>query len=356
MCRIVEGDILSDEREVIDSYEINVGDTETAVFNHYSSSEEDYLQANEVPSSDLIGSSTISELSRPFIDKSLTGKCSNVSSFVCTGCRRIRVCIAHINDESMLPETNCPPSTYCNTLAQDMGGACLAVPDVQFPECTRTQQVDESGFKTGKLCTGKGVFPDPQDCRKFFKCTQAGNNGRPYKCPSGYVYNSKDQSCSRSARCHTVQCRSNGRTFFQAFPQDHRFYAFCNFYRSRNQSILKNVIMYKCDEGSEFNSIANTCVFKCHREGFMAKQGDPSKYFWCRKIHGQLFGYENVCPGGPGAMFSAKLGICLPPVEIPSLKQTNNTLNSNNITTGADTPVQIPYWTQWASIPVSSLL
>uniref|UniRef100_A0A1Y9HB83 Chitin-binding type-2 domain-containing protein n=1 Tax=Anopheles farauti TaxID=69004 RepID=A0A1Y9HB83_9DIPT len=337
------------------------------------SSVDDLLQANDVPSSLWFGSSSSSQLSPPFIDKTLTGTCSNTSAIVCTGCRRVRVCIPGISDEALLPENDCPPSTYCHTLAGGMG-ACLATIDPLFPECRASVEMGGGGGSVGILCTGAGVFPDPLDCRKFHYCTTVGRYARAFKCPSKYVYNSKKQTCSRNTPCRTVQCRPNGRSIFLPYPPDPAYYAYCNYHRIRRHPILRNIVMYKCAEGAEFNAQANSCVFKCTREGFMAKTGEPSKFYWCRKVGGKLFGYEQVCPG-VGSTFSARFGICLPPPPmttttpvtpmitensttsvLPPDVPPDSTISNTDPTLAADTPVQLPPWPQWTSIPVSSLL
>ncbi|XP_052890141.1 uncharacterized protein LOC128298433 [Anopheles moucheti] len=351
---------------------------ETNEFDPLTSSEENVMQDNEMPSSLWYDAASGFHLSPPFIDKTLSGNCSNTTTIVCTGCRRVRVCIPGISDQSLLPENNCPPSTYCHTLSQGMGGACLAKADSMFPECRYTagfggHSGEIGGTRFGILCTGLGVFPDPLDCRKFHYCTSIGNYARPFKCPSEYVYNSKKKTCSRNAQCRTIQCRPNGRSIFLPFPQDSEYYAYCNYKRIRNRSTLRNVIVYKCAEGSEFNVLSNSCVFQCPREGFLAKPGDSSKFYWCRKVSGKLFGYEQVCPG-LGSMFSPKLGICLPPpmittTEMPSTTmstmsetasatetQSEMTTSTTDPTMVADTPVHLPPWPKWPSISVSSLL
>uniref|UniRef100_A0A182W881 Chitin-binding type-2 domain-containing protein n=1 Tax=Anopheles minimus TaxID=112268 RepID=A0A182W881_9DIPT len=336
---------------------------EASMLDPLASSEENVLQGNEMPSSLWYDAPSSFRLSSPFIDKTLTGSCTNTTTIVCTGCRRVRVCIPGISDQSLLPENNCPPSTFCHTLGQGMGGACLTTVDPMFPECRYPAGLGENneelgGSSFGILCTGMGVFPDPLDCRKFHYCTSVGRYARPFKCPSEYVYNSKKKSCSRNTQCRTVQCRPNGRSIFVSFPQDSKYYAYCNYKRTSNRSTLKNVIVYTCAEGSEFDALSNSCVFKCPREGFLAKPGDASKFYWCRKVRGNLFGYEQVCPG-QGSIFSPKLGICLPPPAIttsdtPSTtmlmfsetssptsttaEQTESTTISTNPTLAADTP------------------
>uniref|UniRef100_A0A1I8JUG5 Chitin-binding type-2 domain-containing protein n=1 Tax=Anopheles funestus TaxID=62324 RepID=A0A1I8JUG5_ANOFN len=367
---------------------------ETSVLDPLALSEENVMQDNEMPGALWYGAPSGFQLSPPFIDKTLSGSCTNASTIVCTGCRRVRVCIPGISDQSLLPENNCPPSTYCHTLGQGMGGACMATVDPLFPECKYSAGFGENngligGSKFGILCTGLGVFPDPLDCRKFHYCTSVGSYARPFKCPSEYVYNSKKKTCSRNTPCRTIQCRPNGRSIFLPFPQDSKYYAYCNYHRIRNRSTLKNIIVYKCAEGSEYNVLSNSCVFNCPREGFLAKPGDASKFYWCRKVNGNVFGYEQVCPG-VGSIFSPKLGICLPPPEItttnisstttPMMSETSSSSTTTTTTTTTattptttqaqtespliptdativmDTPVQLPPWPKWPSISVSSLL
>ncbi|XP_035904084.1 uncharacterized protein LOC118508422 [Anopheles stephensi] len=352
---------------------------DTGLFEPFASFEENWLQDNEMPSSLWYGASSGSKLSPPFLDPTLAGSCTNTTTIVCTGCRRVRVCIPGVIDQSLLPENNCPPSTYCNTLGPGMGGTCLATVDPTFPECSYTAGIDDFlESRTGMLCTGLGVFPDPVDCRKFHYCTSVGGYSRPFKCPADYVYNPKKKSCSRSSQCRTVQCRSNARSIFIPFPQDANYYAYCNYNRNRDRPTLRNVLVYKCAEGSEFNTLSNSCVFKCPREGFLAKPGDPSKFYWCRKVGGSLLGYEQVCPG-VGSIFSARLGICLPPPVITTTtpvtsstmsamsetssstpiteEQTeSSTVSTEASTVAGDTPVRLPPWPKWPSISVSSLV
>ncbi|EAL41044.2 AGAP010360-PA, partial [Anopheles gambiae str. PEST] len=214
----------------------------------------------------------------------------------CADCRTVKICSY---DQTVLTSYKCqdvePDKPYCVG-----SGIC-------------SSDYDSESACVGLLCTGLGVFPDPQDCMKFHYCTSVGSYARLFKCPSGYVYNSKKKTCSRNTRCQTVRCRPNGRSIFIPFPQDPTYYAYCNYNRRRNRPVLRNVVVYKCTEGSEFNSLSNSCVFKCSREGFLPKPGDPTKFYWCRRVSGNLFGYEQVCPG-LGSLFSAKLGICLPPL------------------------------------------
>ncbi|XP_058128572.1 uncharacterized protein LOC131292846 [Anopheles ziemanni] len=313
------------------------------------------------------------QLSPAFTDKSLSGNCTGTSAIACTGCRRVRVCIPGIRDPSMLPEINCPPSTYCHTLAFDMGGACLATIDPQFPECRGTADNSNSGQGTGSdLCTGLGVFPDPSDCHRFNLCTSIGGFARKYKCPSNYVYNSQKKSCSKSSRCRKIQCHPNVGSSFVGYPQDPKYYAYCNYERSGSQRVLKSIVMYRCSAGSEFNDLANGCVFKCPREGFFRKPGYPSRFYWCRKVRGNLFGYEQACPW-PGSSFNHKLGICIPPpltttmapitpittaptVATDSSSTSATTQPAPTTTPLADSPLVLPPWPQFSSLPVSSLI
>ncbi|XP_050093833.1 mucin-5AC-like [Anopheles aquasalis] len=285
----------------------------------YGSSEANALDES-VPAASTFWFNSDAQLSPPFIDTSLTQNCTNTSRIVCTGCRRVRICIPGISDPSMLPEQNCPPSTYCHSLPFNLGGACLPTADLQFPECRNS-----ASNKASILCTGLGVFPDPTDCRRFHYCTVQGQNSKPFRCPRDYVYNSLKKTCSRSTTCRTITCRPNARSIFVPFPQNPAFYAYCSYNRFGFPPVLRNILMYKCESGAEFNPVANGCVFKCKREGFFAKPSDPTKYYWCRKVRGKLLGYEQVCPG-QGTVFNPRLGICVPQLAPTSPATTTTTV------------------------------
>uniref|UniRef100_A0A182F454 Uncharacterized protein n=1 Tax=Anopheles albimanus TaxID=7167 RepID=A0A182F454_ANOAL len=244
----------------------------------YGSSEVNALDES-APTTSAFWFNSNDQLAPPFIDTSLTASCTNTSRIVCTGCRRVRICIPGISDPSLLPEQNCPPSTYCHSLPFNLGGACLPTVDLQFPECRSAGATNRAGI----LCTGLGVFPDPTDCRRFHYCTVLGDYSRPFRCPRDYVYNSLKKTCSRSTTCRTVTCRPNARSIFVPYPLNPAYYAYCNYNRFGFPPVLRNILMYKCESGAEFNAVANGCVYKCKREGFFAKPSDPSKFYWCRK-------------------------------------------------------------------------
>ena len=57
--------------------------------------------------------------------------------------------------------------------------------------------IQSSSFADALLCQGRGSFPDPNDCRKFYHCPFAdGQKAYHYKCPSDRpLFNATLQSC-----------------------------------------------------------------------------------------------------------------------------------------------------------------
>ena len=60
------------------------------------------------------------------------------------------------------------------------------------------------------ICTEEGLFPDPDDCTKFYRCVKIDGKFTisEYSCPSGLLFNPEIMICDY--RYNVPECSSNG--------------------------------------------------------------------------------------------------------------------------------------------------
>ena len=140
------------------------------------------------------------------------------------------------------------------------------------------------------VCTSKGYFPDPDDCRKFYICVN--EKATEYPCPTNYVYNHQKNACVRQnviADCVVIKCKYTSVMEYVLYPTDPSVYGLC----VRGHPI----VMFKCLQEEQFDTTLAKCTFVCKREGLFAVTGNPRKYRECVRVGTNKFQlYERECP------------------------------------------------------------
>lgn len=161
---------------------------------------------------------------------------------------------------------------YCR---EDVEGEakCSSEPDSR---CTP----GESEF----VCTGEGVFPDPQDCKKYYYCASDESIADPFVCDELYVFDPsgpKNEYCrlTNNRYCTTAICEDK----FKNIVLSYRYFP-----KSLGQIIAscqgtKPAIMYRCEKGFEadLKTLPVECNFICTREDKAPFPGNKQKYYAC---------------------------------------------------------------------------
>ncbi|KAJ6645645.1 hypothetical protein Bhyg_00852 [Pseudolycoriella hygida] len=218
---------------------------------------------------------------------------SDESEFVCNrsgpqcadDCTTLMLCAA----ESMTPFANvsCAKSTpslpYCvsNTCSSTPGNCSSALP-----------------FR----CTSAGVFPDPNDCRRYRHCNESNAESTAYICPLGFVFNSKINLCEftksshhSSKICNTVDCSRKTNEVAEYKP-NRAFFSFC-FVDSDG---VRETIMFKCEneEYEIYDVSKNMCTFNCKKSGYYQDPSNCENYYVCSPSSGGFKAEKIPCPTG----------------------------------------------------------
>lgn len=164
-----------------------------------------------------------------------------------------------------------------------MDNVCSDNPDPRNPAC-----------HIEFTCTSEGIFPDPSDCTVYHYCSEMGGKSHPFKCPSGYVYESKTKLCRRQDSptfCEVVNCNQtqNAMVLFTPNPA---YYAFCM------AGPIAPIYMYKClDELNEtYDLTTNRCEYDCPKQGHFIDRTNCNGYVVCTIINGKLTATKSQCP------------------------------------------------------------
>jgi hypothetical protein len=206
---------------------------------------------------------------------------------VCYNCSTAPICLSLPNGNSLLLGSyNCaeqdPKEPYCND------GLCSATAS---QDCSQEFQ-----------CTGKGYFPDPDDCQTFHFCN-ASLNVTTYTCAANYVYLHTNNSCVRKkvpADCAIIKCKYARPVEYVVYPKDPSVYGVC----VRDQ----RTVVARCSEGQEFDTKSSQCKFACKQEGVFPADG-CRKFYECVNIALNKYNIvEGECP--VGTYFNAVIGGC----------------------------------------------
>jgi hypothetical protein len=152
-------------------------------------------------------------------------------------------------------------------------------------------------------CTADGYIPDPDDCTEFHFCVKGSDT--TYLCSTNYVYSHEKRSCVRrrlSSDCAVIKCTYKVLFEYVVYPKDSNVYGLCR----RNQTTL----MFKCNEGEQFDTKTSKCTFVCKKEGVFPVQGDSQRYRECiYNSSNKLELVERVCPAG--SEFDSGKGLCV---------------------------------------------
>lgn len=209
----------------------------------------------------------------------------------CLSCTSAPVCINSFEGSVLFGSYICgdqdPKTPHCNK------GVCTAERD---ETCTSEQPT--SSF----VCTSNGYFPDPDDCQKFHFCVKS--KATDFSCSDNYVYSHQRNSCVRkilSSDCAVIKCKYSVPLEYVAYPKDSSVYGLC----------LRGypTVVFKCDEGEQFDTKKSNCIFVCKKEGLFPVPGSNTKYRECFSTGINKFQlYERECPAG--SIFNSDIGKC----------------------------------------------
>jgi hypothetical protein len=225
---------------------------------------------------------------------------------------------------------NCTSSIpYC--VEETSGQAlCSATPPVS---CATTATTDFD-------CTGEGIYPDPESCKKFYNCYN--DNGvlksQLGTCDEQYVFDPDSPSFCRYTNnyyctlpnCKNVTQLTNSLFIYPFYPYNRQYVALC----------VPNTkpLVFKCPSNFKPNlaEIPITCVFACKSPGLFPNPTSITKYYECAyNSQRQLVANERSCFIG----WTFSVDRCQPPPLTTPIASTaaSTTPSSTQSTTGPTT-------------------
>ncbi|XP_055537351.1 uncharacterized protein LOC129725477 [Wyeomyia smithii] len=199
----------------------------------------------------------------------------------------------------------------CSTLIQCLGSLmaleikCPALaPYCKKGSCSTRIDSDAGCGFTPIMCTGEGIFPDPNTCYVYHYCVETYMNSEVYVCPAGYVFDATTLQCKPSffgMGCVTVKCPNS--TGVGTYGNSKTFYAVCVY----DWNALSLIMMVKCSNGAIFDG--KKCVYQCEKEGSFTDTNNSSKYYQCYELNGSWGYYHLSCPDG--GKFDAAKQVCV---------------------------------------------
>lgn len=143
------------------------------------------------------------------------------------------------------------------------------------------------------ICTDVGLFPDPNDCTRYYKC-DSSLTATIETCPTGFVYYSVGQLCRKREQnnCQTLKsCLKTSNTGkLVRFSDDAAIFAYCG------DNALPT--MFRCtDRKNEiFDERLGFCRYNCRRDGLFVDRTNCEGYILCRKLNNQWRPQAWNCP------------------------------------------------------------
>lgn len=195
--------------------------------------------------------------------------------------------------------SDCRTRALCAGSATPMHTQSCASVDPHRPycvndACTAQPVVNNTACNTAFMCTGSGLYPDANDCVSYHSCAGAGQPAKLLRCPSQYVYDSRQQKCRRREsplQCHRFDC-SRVQNDVVVYRSNPAYYAYC---MSGEQS---QVVVFRCDdvENEAFSKESGRCEFQCKRRGNFTDRSDCASYQMCEFQQGRLRATKVTCP------------------------------------------------------------
>lgn len=202
---------------------------------------------------------------RVAISSRATPTCTKGGAECSADCTVLMLCAA--GDATPLATSPCSsPTQYC------VGSACTGTP---ADSCTAGPTFP---------CTSDGLFPDPENCTKYWECV--AGTATLYECPVGFVYDSLVDRCAASTArtvvpavpCNKLDCskKPNG---FLVYPGNPAYYAYC----ALETTGKITTYMFKCDYPTFqiFDLVSNQCIYDCKASGYYQDPADCNGYYYC---------------------------------------------------------------------------
>lgn len=133
----------------------------------------------------------------------------------------------------------------------------------------------------------EGVFPDPANCRKYYRCTDgaAGFTLDDFFCESLYVFDPSAPGgnycrLTNGRYCVTVDCKDSTSNILMNYPflptTSGQFVTGC-------RGTGKKPLVYSCSAGlvAKLNTNPVECELNCRGAGKFAYDEDKTKYYEC---------------------------------------------------------------------------
>lgn len=209
------------------------------------------------------------------------GRCN--ATYSCSSCTESRVC---------RPTDN---GSFVEVFRLECSGATPFC-DLDTGSCSSKET--ENCATTGEYtCLSDGVFPDPSDCGKFYRCEDLVSYS--FKCITGN-FDIISLSCQDEGFCSIFNCLGrNGHRI--PHPEAMEYFAYC----LDGQAYLVD----KCKDGYWFDDGLQSCSPKCSKPGLVENPDNPATYFECKLIGGRLFSLPHSC--GHSEIFNSTVARCV---------------------------------------------
>jgi len=142
------------------------------------------------------------------------------------------------------------------------------------------------GGNKPKVCPEDGIFRDPEDCSKFYHCTD-GIKSESQQCPSGLLFSEVTERCEYPAY---VKCDDKPKYCKDGiYPVP----GICNAFYQCSNGIWWD--KQYCPDGLLFNPEIEVCDWPENVECKESDQNPAKCYFACRKAGGKIFECGKKC-------------------------------------------------------------
>ncbi|CAK1596177.1 unnamed protein product [Parnassius mnemosyne] len=167
-------------------------------------------------------------------------------------------------------------------------------------------------------CFADGFYPNPKDCKKFFRCVNNGKGGYvkyDFTCGEGTIWVQAIQACDHEIDTSTCSNKISTVSEVPIMATNIPTPSVIN----STQSEKPNTDKSPTDTHSESNTLQNN---KCHSEGYYASPNDCRKFYHCViNDRGEYTKYEYIC--GEGTAWDADTQTCNHITNVNRCQKTN---------------------------------
>ncbi|KPJ08111.1 hypothetical protein RR48_12850 [Papilio machaon] len=194
------------------------------------------------------------------------------------------------------------------------------------PEESSTQESsDIPGLSN--TCSAEGFYPNPRDCKKFFRCVSNGKGYIRYDftCGEGTIWVQDIQACDHDSDNST--CSAQSVTENEVTSTTPATSSYVDTEQKTTEAItpIKSTTSTS-DSASIIDGASN--VAECRSEGYFGNQEDCQKFYRCvNDGKGKFVRYDYIC--GDGTIWDQDILTCNHPRDVTNRSCDNKTTSEN---------------------------